>query len=76
MALLCPLLPTALFPVSHTMTYLLTQCVNNTDRASNIRFVPFSSFVVLNTCVFSLYMFVMQRVADGVHQSHSFKLQC
>lgn len=48
MALLCPLLPTSLFPVLHSLSHLLTQFVNNKDRASNNRLVVFFIIFDLN----------------------------
>ncbi|XP_042341002.1 uncharacterized protein LOC121941998 [Plectropomus leopardus] len=47
MALLCPLLPTDEFPVSHSETYLLAQRVNNRDSTSDARMSVFDRLAPL-----------------------------
>lgn len=56
MALLCPLLPTAEFPVLHSATYLLAQRVNNRDIASDSRFVS----VFLNCDFIKVAFFIIK----------------
>ncbi|XP_051241616.1 uncharacterized protein LOC127355147 [Dicentrarchus labrax] len=66
MALLCPLLPTAVFPISPSLTYSLTQCVNNRDTASHSRLCL--KYWYINSSSTVLRMSVFDRLAPLIPQ--------
>lgn len=65
MALLCPPLPTAVFHVSHSFTYLLSQSVNNRGKASHSRSVSVSLYCELK------YMNCSGLLCGGLHSVHT-----
>lgn len=74
MALLSPLLPTAVFPISHSLTYLILSTLETELQTAGL--CLFSSIVTLKLCIFIVKMCYVVEFSVSGEQSYGFRLQC